>query len=85
MEGAAFLAGTALLIHAIVMPLDYYEFAFVTPYSSVVMLTLCGFLLGLLFAFVLRNDPSRAKRAIYIAIACVLVSVLEIWSNIHLP
>lgn len=69
-------AGAVLCWHASAMPLDYYELTFVTPLTSVVMLTVCGFLLGLLFAFVLRHDPGRVKRAIYIIIVCVIVSLL---------
>jgi len=69
-------AGAVLCWHASAMPLDYYELTFVTPLTSVVMLTVCGFLLGFLFAFVLRHDPGRVKRAIYIVIVCVIVSLL---------
>jgi len=69
-------AGAVLCWHASAMPLDYYELTFVTPLTSVIMLPVCGFLLGFLFAFVLRHDPGPVKRAIYIIIVCTIVSFL---------
>ena len=69
-------AGGILYGHATAMPLDYYEMDFVTPLTSVIMLGVCGFLLGLLFAFVLRHDPGQVKRVIYITIVCIIVSFL---------
>ncbi len=68
--------GAALLVHAQVLPLDHYELTFVTPLTSVVMFGITGLLLGILFAFVLRNDPSQLKRVIYISIVCFAVSLL---------
>ena len=65
-----------LYVHAIVQPLDYYELVFVTPITSIVMFTICGFLLGLLFALALRNDPSAFKRGIRIFFICFFISVL---------
>ena len=70
------LAGAILLIHAKVMPLDFYELTFVSVFSSIVILTISGFLLGVLFAFALRNNPSHLRRVIYIAIVCLIVSML---------
>lgn len=70
------LAGSVLYIHSLVMPLDYYELAFVTPITSIGMLTVCGFLLGILFARALRNDPKGLRRIIYIGIVCLIVSWL---------
>ena len=72
----AFLAGTVLLVHAYTMPLDYYELTFVTPLTSIGLFTVCGFLLGVMFAFALRNDPKRPRRIIYIGIVCLIVSLL---------
>ena len=78
LTGALFglFSGGALYVHALVMPLDYYELAFVTPFTSIIMLTLAGFLLGLLFAFALRKNPAQPHRAIRIVIICVVVSWL---------
>ena len=70
------IAGGVLYGHAAAMPLDYYEMAFITPLTSVAMLGVSGFLLGFLFAFVLRHDPGQVKRVIYIAIVCFVVSLL---------
>ena len=68
--------GAVLLLHAQVLPLDHYELTYVTPATSVVMLGFSGFMLGVLFAFVLRNNPSQLRRAIYIAIVCGVVSAM---------
>ena len=78
LSGAALglVAGSVLLVHAKTLPLDPYELTFVTPATSVFMLTVAGFMLGILFAFVLRNNPSKVKRAIYIATVCIIVSGL---------
>ena len=69
-------AGAMLLAHAVLMPLDFYEYTFVTPLTSVVMLGVAGLLLGALFSFVLRNDPPLIRASIYIAIVCIIVSLL---------
>ena len=70
------ICGVALLYHSMWMPLDVYEFSFVNPLTSVIMLTATGFIMSLLFAFVLRNDPSSVRRGFYIVIVCVIVSSL---------
>ena len=67
-------AGGVLYAHACLLPLDHYELTFVTPESSIGLLGLSGFLLGILFAIALRNDPSQGKRIAYIVIVCFLVS-----------
>ena len=67
-------AGAVLYLHACVLPLDHYELTFVTPASSILFLGLSGFLLGILFAFALRKNPSQVKRVVYITIVCLLVS-----------
>lgn len=72
--GAA--AGAFLYAHATLMPLDYYEFTYVTPFSSIFLLAMSGLLLGLLFSFALRNDPKGPKRYVYIALVCIAVSWL---------
>lgn len=52
-------AGAVALLHAKLMPLDYYEFTFVNVYSSVVAMLLMGLLLGLMFAVAFRGDGPR--------------------------
>ena len=69
-----FFAGIVLIVHANYFPLDYYELTFVTPVSSIGLLTAAGILLGLGFAIALRNNPPRVRRMIYIIIVCVAVS-----------
>ena len=72
----ALFAGGVLYLHSMLMPLDSYELTFVTPLTSIVLFTFCGFLLGILFAFALRNNPTRLRRIIYIVIVCFIVSCL---------
>ena len=67
-------AGAVLYAHAQIMPLDHYELLYVTPFTSIVMLGFAGLVMGVLFAFTLRNDPSQVKRAIYIMVVVVLVA-----------
>ncbi len=71
-----FLSGAFLLAHAILMPLDYYELTFVTPFTSVCMLALSGLLLGLLFSLALRNNPTKIRRVVYLCLPCILVSIV---------
>lgn len=68
------LSGAILYLHSIVMPLNSYEMTFVTPFTSIIVLTIVGFLLGRLFGRALRNDPPLPKRVLYIALVCLLVS-----------
>lgn len=72
------VAGGVLFLHARVLPLDPYELSFITPLTSVIMFGVTGFLLGIMFAIALRNNPSRFKRVLYIVIVCVIVSVLRL-------
>ena len=68
--------GAILLAHAQVLPLDHYELTFVTPITSVAMFGTIALLLGIMFAFVLRNDPGQVKRVVYISIVCIVMSWL---------
>lgn len=70
------IAGGVLYIHARWQPLDVFERYFVTPLSSVVLYALAGFLLGLLFAVALRNNPQGKRRAIYLGIVCFVISLV---------
>ena len=70
------LSGVVLFAHAMLLPLDYYELVFVTPLSSVVLMTSSGFLYGVLFAFALRNNPTGVKRFFCIVIPCFIVGWL---------
>ena len=70
------LAGAVLYAHSRWMPLDVYEMLFVDINTSVIMFSIIGFLLGVLFAFALRNNPSLPSRLIRIAIICFVISWL---------
>ncbi|MBQ9068675.1 MAG: SpoIIE family protein phosphatase, partial [Eggerthellaceae bacterium] len=74
--GIGLFAGVVSYAHSLVLPLDYYELAYVNAFTSIVMLTVVGFLLGVLFAFVLRNNPSQVRRVIYILLVCGAVSTI---------
>ncbi|MBO4352590.1 MAG: SpoIIE family protein phosphatase [Eggerthellaceae bacterium] len=77
LPGAALglVIGCVLYLHAQFLPLDHYELSFVTPATSIVMFGICGLLFGVLFAFALRNNPSRIRRIVYITIICFAVSM----------
>ena len=69
------VAGVAALAHATLLPLDYYEKFFASPFHSVVLFTLTGFLLGVAFHNVLSR-PTSGKRGTYLrlAVACLVGS-----------
>ena len=70
------VGGSVLYAHALLMPLGYYEIAFITPFITLLAMPLTGLLIGILFALALRNEPSRKKSVIRIVIICVVVSWL---------
>ena len=74
--GTAFgcIAGSTLLLHAYIMPLNYYEFVLVTPATSIGLLTLCGFVQGVLYAWLLPRRSTLIKQTLLVGIACVVVS-----------
>ena len=72
--GMGFLAGTILFVHARIMPLGFYELAYVTLFNSVIMLAISGWLFGVLFRHALRSDPPRSRRILRIILVCILVS-----------
>lgn len=67
------LSGLVLLAHARFQPLDIYERYFVSPLNSVVLYSLAGFMLGLLFAVSLRKNPKR--RAIRLFVVALVTSI----------
>lgn len=87
------VSGAVLILHSRFQPLDVFEYAFVTPLSSIMLFGFMGFFVGLLYAIALRNKPHTCRRAIYLAIVagvastalsmlfllCVFVSV---WMNL---
>ncbi len=74
LEGLA--CGAALFVHARLQPLDLYELYFVGPINSFVLYTIAGFAIGLALAIALRNNPTGVRRVVYLAIVCVLISLL---------
>lgn len=70
------LSGAMLYVHSIFHPLDLFELYFVSWSNSFLLYMLAGYLLGLLFAVALRNDPKGPRRIIYLGIVCLLVSLV---------
>ena len=64
------VSGAVLYLHAQLQPLDYYEISYVTPLSSVAMLTVAAFFTGLFLAMALRKNPPPVRRTVYIALVC---------------
>ena len=69
------IAGLAELIHAWLLPLDYYEKYFMAPWNSVVLFALVGILLGVLFALVDARHDRGARRLGVLALCCIGVSL----------
>ena len=67
-------SGAVAFAHAAIIPLDYYEFYFMTPFNTFVLLTLIGALSGLLFDLVLRRNSKGAVRFGLIALVCIALS-----------
>lgn len=74
------IAGAALLVHSHVQPLDFFEAYFITPTSSCVLLAAAGLVLGVLFAALLRGNPSRGRRVASIAGVCVVGAALVVFA-----
>ncbi len=70
-------SGLVMLAHAKIMPLDAFELSFITPLTSVVMMTIMGVLLGFLLKLARRRNPSQAKRIIRIALICLFVALVH--------
>ncbi len=69
------LAGAVLLAHSRVQPLDLFE-RYLVSFRTPLLYMVEGFSLGLLFAIALHNDPQGKRRAIYLAIACLVSACL---------
>ncbi|MBP3893277.1 MAG: SpoIIE family protein phosphatase [Atopobiaceae bacterium] len=69
------LAGAAELVHAIVLPLDYYEKYLIAPWNSIGLFGLTGLLMGLLFAWVNERGTRRGwQRDASLALCCAIGS-----------
>ena len=69
-----FLSGVALMLHALYMPLDYYERYFALPLNSVVLLTLVGTVSGLALSAILGRVKRRGARIAAYAVLAVVIS-----------
>ena len=70
-------AGLAELLHASLLPLDYYEKYFMVPWNSVVLFALVGFVMALLFAYADQfRGQSGWRRPVGIVFCCALGSAL---------
>ena len=71
------VAGLAELIHATLLPLDYYEKYFMAPWNSVVLFALVGLVLGVLFAVINRRHPKSGwRRYTGLVLCCMACSLL---------
>ena len=71
------LAGTAEMIHAQLLPLDVYERYFSSPVNSILLFSLMGLVMGLMFAWTsarIEEDDRRGFPAL--VVICLLGSVL---------
>ena len=67
-------AGTVLFVHQTVFPLDWYEYYFMTPLHTFVLLTFLGVLSGWVFSLAFRVTQRGPRRLALIAAACVALS-----------
>ena len=67
---------TAVIVslHAMAIPLDYYEVYFMTPFNTFVLITAIGALSGLLFDLALHRNPEGIAKFALIALVCIVVS-----------
>lgn len=70
------VAGVIVLVHAIMLPLDYYEMLFLTPLTSLLLFTGVSLLSGILFAVIMPRVSSRVFRLL----AIVLISFGVSWA-----
>lgn len=71
------LAGLAELIHATMLPLDFYEAYFRVPWNSVLLMALVGFNYAIIDQSVDERYPyGSKKRAPFLVGACFIVSFL---------
>ena len=71
-----FIAGTALVVHSVLQPLDYHEALFITPASGILLIAATGLVMGVLFAVFLRGTASNGLRTLAIALTCIVAAIL---------
>ena len=67
------IGGSAMMLHAILLPFDYYEKYFASPINSIVLFALSGFVLGLLFYWVTRIGEKNHNAGFAALIAACFV------------
>ena len=73
--GLGVIGGTAAMLHAIFLPMDYYEKFFGTPMHSIVLFALTGLLAGFAFYQVEKRFGDDANLALPAhGLACLIVS-----------
>ena len=70
-------SGLVMFAHAKIMPLDAFELSFITPITSIAMMTVSGILLGFLLKCAMRRNPPLVKRIVRIALICLLVALVH--------
>ena len=76
-SGAALglIAGVATMLHAMLLPFDYYEKFFAAPINSIFLFGITGFATGVLFALAYNVAQNDSKKALILTIvACFLSS-----------
>ena len=68
---AGLFVGSALCLHASLAPLDYYEYAYVTPVTSILAAAASGLVLGLLLSRALRRRERGWRRVPRVWLACL--------------
>ena len=69
-------SGTVLCLHAQLMPLDFYEIAYVTPGASILGMALFGLVLGSMLSFALNGRFSGWRRIAFVVLACLVASAV---------
>ena len=72
--GIGLFAGIILYLHSRLIPLDYYELSYVTPITSISLITLVGLIAGILFALALRSNAKGWRRTLLLVAACFAAS-----------
>lgn len=63
--------GATVLVHMMVLPLDYYEVVYATLGSDAVAMTACGLVAGVLFASIARAGLGGWRRVACVVLACL--------------
>ena len=70
------LAGVAAYVHAMLLPLDFFEYYFVSELNAFTLFVVAGAIAGWLFDVALRSRPVGKARMARILAVCVVVSLV---------